>query len=52
MKNWKNIKVGEIEQTKENSKVLKELLVPKKEEFNLDGFIKDIDVRIKRPRFE
>ena len=33
--NWKNIKIGDIEQTKANEEVLKKLITPIRKVFNL-----------------
>ena len=52
MENWKKIKVGDIEQTKENSEILKKLLKKDEKEFDLQKIIDDIDTKIKTPRFD
>lgn len=50
--NWRNIKIGDIEQTKANEEVLKELITPIKKEFDLQKMINELDTKIKTPRFE
>ena len=52
MNNWKNIKIGEIEQTKENGEILKRLVTPIKEKFDLQKIIDDTNTKIRTPRFE
>ena len=52
--NYLKIKVGDLVQNKENSKILKELFKKekKKEEFDIQGLIDSCETKIKRPRFE
>jgi len=52
--NYLKIKVGDLVQNKQNSKILKELFKKekKKEEFDIEEFVDSIDTKIKRPRFE
>jgi len=51
--NYLKIKVGDLVQNKENSKILKELFKKeKKDDFDIEEFVDSIDTKIKRPRFE
>ncbi len=50
--NWKNMKMGEIEQTEANAEVLKKLITPKRQEFDLQKIIDESQIKIKRPKFE
>jgi len=51
--NYLKIKVGDLVQTEENSKILKELFnKKKKDDFDIEEFVDSIDTKIKRPRFE
>ncbi len=49
---WKNMKMGEIEQTETNAEVLKKLLTPLKKEFDLQKIIDESQIKIKRPKFD
>ncbi len=49
---WKNMKMGEIEQTEANAEVLKKLLTPLKKEFDLQKIIDESQIKIKRPKFD
>lgn len=50
--NWKNMKMGEIEQTEANGEVLKKLITPKRQEFDLQKIIDESQIKIKIPKFE
>jgi len=51
--NYLKIKVGDLVQNKQNSKILKELFKKeKKDDFDIEEFVDSIDTKIKRPRFE
>ena len=50
--NWKNIKIGDIEHTKENGEILKKLISPIRKEFDLQKIIDKTDTKIKTSRFD
>ncbi len=46
------MKMGEIEQTEANGEVLKKLITPKRQEFDLQKIIDESQIKIKIPKFE
>jgi len=50
--NWKKLKFGDFEHTKENGEVLKKLLTPIIPKFDLQKIIEESRTKIKTPKFE